>query len=101
MNKEEIIKLIYLKNNPISSCKELSKHFIGNHTNTIIPIYLTPKFEIEFNSKMYKLDKYQEVIDKVIELLGNYKHYSTPDEKQNSENEDLVNNVYDILKEVK
>lgn len=45
--------------------------------------------------------KQKEVIDKAIELLGNYKHYSTPDEKQNSENEDLVNNAFDILKEVK
>ena len=44
--------------------------------------------------------KYKEVIDKAIELLGNYKHYSTPDEKQNSDNEDLVNNALDILKEV-
>lgn len=44
--------------------------------------------------------KQKEVIDKAIELLGNYKHYSTPDEKQNSENEDLVNNAFDILKEV-
>lgn len=45
--------------------------------------------------------KQKEAIDKAIELLGNYKHYSTPDEKQNSENEDLVNNAFDILKEVK
>lgn len=44
--------------------------------------------------------KYKEVIDKAIELLGNYKHYSTPDEKQNGDNEDLVNNAFDILKEV-
>lgn len=44
--------------------------------------------------------KYKEVIDKAIELLGNYKHYSIPDEKQNSDNEDLVNNAFDILKEV-
>ena len=44
--------------------------------------------------------KYKEVIDKAIKLLGNYKHYSTPDEKQNSDNEDLVNNALDILKEV-
>ena len=36
--------------------------------------------------------KQKEVIDKAIELLGNYKHYSTPDEKQNGDNEDLVNN---------
>ena len=45
--------------------------------------------------------KQKKAIDKAIELLGNYKHYSTPDEKQNSENEDLVNNAFDILKEVK
>ena len=45
--------------------------------------------------------KYKEVIDKAIKLLGNYKHYSTPDEKQNSDNEDLANKVFDVLKEVK
>lgn len=45
--------------------------------------------------------KQKEVIDKAIELLGNYKHYSIPDEKQNGDNEDLVNNAFDILKEVK
>ena len=44
--------------------------------------------------------KQKEVIDKAIELLGNYKHYSTPDEKQNADNEDLVNNAFDTLKEV-
>lgn len=42
--------------------------------------------------------KYKEAIDKAIELLGNYRHYSIPDEKQNSDNEDLVNNAFDILK---
>lgn len=47
-----------------------------------------------------KNKKQKEVIDKAIELLGNYKHYSTPDEKQNGDNEDLVNNAFDILKEV-
>lgn len=45
--------------------------------------------------------KYKEVIDKATELLGNYKHYSTPDEKQNSDNEDLINKAFDVLKEVK
>ena len=44
--------------------------------------------------------KQKGAIDKAIELLGNYKHYSIPDEKQNSDNEDLVNNAFDILKEV-
>lgn len=44
--------------------------------------------------------KYKEVINKAIELLGNYKHYSTPDEEQNSTNEALVNKAFDILEEV-
>ena len=45
-------------------------------------------------------EEQKEVIDKAVELLGNYRHYSTPDEKQNSDNEDLVNKAFDILKEV-
>lgn len=59
--------------------------------------YLSTKY-IEHLEQQCK--KQKEVIDKAIELLGNYKHYSTPDEKQNSDNEDLVNNAFDILKEV-
>lgn len=47
------------------------------------------------------INKYKEVINKAIELLGNYKHYSTPNEEQNSDNEDLVNKAFNILKEVK
>lgn len=59
-------------------------------------------WEQDSNAKVLhqKIQKQKEVIDKAIELLGNYKHYSTPDEKQNSDNEDLVNNAFDILKEV-
>lgn len=44
--------------------------------------------------------KYKKVINKAVELLGNYKHYSTPDEEQNSDNEDLINKAFNILKEV-
>ena len=40
----------------------------------------------------------QNIIGKAIEILGNYKHYSTPTEEQNSENEDIVDNAYNILK---
>ena len=47
-----------------------------------------------------EVQELKEVIDKAVELLGNYKHYSTPDEKQNSDNEELVNKAFDILKEV-
>lgn len=44
--------------------------------------------------------KYKEVINKAITILGNYKHYSVPDEEQNSANEDLVEKVLDMLNEV-
>ena len=47
-----------------------------------------------------EVEEQKEVIDKAVELLGNYKHYSTPDEKQNRDNEDLVDKAFNILKEV-
>ena len=47
-----------------------------------------------------EVEELKEVIDKAVELLGNYKHYSTPDEKQNSDNEALVDKAFNILKEV-
>lgn len=57
--------------------------------------------DLDMIAKLNKeVDDLHNKIDKAIELLGNYKHYSTPDEKQNSDNEDLVNNAFDILKEV-
>ena len=37
-------------------------------------------------------------IKEVIETLGQYKHYSTPTEEQNRENEEIVDNAYNILK---
>ena len=54
----------------------------------------------DIESLLNEVQDYKEVIDKAIELLRNYKHYSTPDEEQNSDNEDLVNKAFDILKEV-
>lgn len=45
-----------------------------------------------------EVQKLKGVIDKAIELLREYRHYSVPDEKQNSDNEDLVNKTFDILK---
>lgn len=62
------------------------------------------KFELgkyQANLLVNCIKGYKEAIDKAIELLGNYKHYSTPNEKQNSDNEDLVNKAFDVLKEVK
>ena len=45
---------------PISSCRDLYKHFIGRHR--VIPVYLTPKFEIEFNHNMSKLENLEKII---------------------------------------
>lgn len=47
------------------------------------------------HKKVVKLENNR---DKAIEILGNYKHYSTPTEEQNRENEDIVDNAYNILK---
>ena len=75
MSEEEMRNIIYLKNKPISSCKDLHKYFIGRHNEPII-VCLTPKFEIEFENIFGKLEclekenkKYKEVINKAIEYL--------------------------------
>lgn len=75
------------------------KVFINNHEITDIDTFF--KVAEENTRLLEQVKKQKEAIDKAIELLGNYRHYSTPDEKQNSENEDLVNKAFDILKEVK
>lgn len=69
--------------------------------NKEVAITITLKEYEELSITKKKYEKLKEVIDKAIELLGNYKHHSIPDEKQNGYNEDLVNNAFDILKEVK
>ena len=76
----------------------LGKVFINNHEITDIDTFF--KVAEENTRLLEQCKKQKEVINKAIELLGNYKHYSTPDEKQNSDNEDLVNNAFDTLKEV-
>lgn len=57
---------------------------------------------VEDFDNVYKLLLYIEQLennrDKAIGILGNYKHYSTPTEEQNRENEDIVDNTYNILK---
>ena len=55
MNEKEIKEFVLAKKNPISTCIGLSKYFIGRHK--IIPIYLTPQFEKEFNNKICELEK--------------------------------------------
>ena len=69
MNEEELRQYITAKRNPISSCVDLSKYFIGRHI--INPVYLTPKFEIEFNSKMHEIEDLKEQQKEFIEYLEN------------------------------
>ena len=76
------------------------KYYIQGSDHYLIPKDVFDELFGEMENWKQDTNKYKEVIDKAIELLGNYKHYSTPDEKQNSDNEDLVNNALDILKEV-
>lgn len=61
MNEREIKECIIAKRTPISSCVGLSKYFIGRHITS--PVYLTPQFEREFNSKMYELEKLKEQLE--------------------------------------
>lgn len=56
---------------PISSCRDLYKHFIGRHR--VIPVYLTPKFEIEFNHNMSKLENLEKIISEFVNCIENNK----------------------------
>lgn len=61
MNEEFIKEYIRAKRTPVSSCVDLSKYFIGRHK--VLPVYLTPQFEREFNSKMCELEKIKEKLE--------------------------------------
>ena len=76
------------------------KYYIQGSDHYLIPKDVFDELFDEMESWKEDTQKYKEVINKTIELLGNYKHYSIPDEKQNGDNEDLVNNAFDILKGV-
>ena len=102
MSEEEMRNIIYLKNKPISSCKDLHKYFIGRHNKPIV-VYLTPKFEIEFENIFGKLEcleqenkKYKEVINKAI------KHVSSLSSRGRDcmIYADVKKEILDILKEV-
>lgn len=54
------------------------------------------QIEEEQRREIYEL---QQRINKAIELLGNYKHYSVPEEAQNKENEEVVDNALKVLKD--
>lgn len=69
MTEEELKEFIKSKREPIMSCKDLAKHFIGRHKN--IPVYLAPSFETEFNYKMTKLEQLQQENEELKKQLEN------------------------------
>ena len=50
-----------------------------------------------YNIELEKQIDYKFRCEKASDKLGNYKHYSTPTEEQNSENEDIVDSALNIL----
>lgn len=70
MNEDKLREYIRANKEPIDTCSELSKYFIGRHT--LKPVYLTPKFEMEFNNKMCELEKLKELITKLKNQSTNY-----------------------------
>ena len=80
--------------------EDYSKYYINGSDHYLIPKDIFDELFNEMNNWKKEAQKQKEVIDKAVELLGNYRHYSTPDEKQNSDNEDLVDKAFNILKEV-
>ena len=80
--------------------EDYSNYYIQGSDHYLIPKDIFDELFTEMKNWKKEAHQYKEVIDKAVELLGNYKHYSTPDEKQNSYNEDLVDKAFNILKEV-
>ena len=80
--------------------EDYSKYYINGSDHYLIPKDIFNELFNEMENWKKEAQKQKEVIDKAVELLGNYRHYSTPDEKQNRDNEDLVDKAFNILKEV-
>ena len=78
---------------PISSCKDLHKYFIGNHR--AIPVYLTPKFEMELECIMNKLEDLKKVIKEINILCDDFTYNCS------ASGIEIVHKIRNILKEVK
>lgn len=69
---------------------------IYSNGTEFVPIFRVKQW-LEYNN----INNLQSKIDKAIEILGQYKHLSSPTEEQANEQEEIVSNAYDILKEDK
>ena len=89
MNEEEIREYIRAKNNPVSNCVGLSQYFIGRHK--VLPVYLKPEFEIEFNnnpiSSMNSIN-----VDELRKTAEIFKRIPTFDDLQKENNKLLKEN---------
>ena len=93
---EEIKEYIIAKRTPISSCVDLSKYFIGRHK--VLPLYLTPQFEREFNSKMCQLEQLKEQLQQKEDIINKIKKYLRENEKEYGsleENEKIILQILD------
>jgi len=79
--------------------EEIAKEISEKYANDIELFGTVDKNAVSLMCKalLQQLQAYKDKEDKLRELLGNYKHYSSPTEKQLYENEDIVNKAYKIL----
>ena len=90
MNKE-IEELL----NDLKSVYELNKPLTEKYKDDCMRFVINTK---EAELLLSYIEQLENNRDKAIKILGNYKHYSTPTEEQNRENEEIVDNAYNILK---
>lgn len=109
MNKERAIYFAGLMeeylNIPACVCEYIENELVNEKYNKVINYIIDRRKELENDEDYISYQKIgnmylelEERINKAIEILGKYKHYSVPNEKQNSDNEDIVNDAYEALK---
>lgn len=64
-----------------------------------IPVEIINQINGEFEEKDKEIERLNDIINESRRMLGEYKHFSTPTEQQNSQNEDIVDKVYLTLHE--
>lgn len=102
---QQVKSIIYKDKNYIYDGNSVLSQLMSDYKNDILYLLNDNVKLIEnpndiLSDLLSENKEYKEVISKALNLLGHYTYYSVPDEKQNSDNEDLVNKAYDILKEV-
>ena len=55
------------------------------------------ELQVERIVKDKEIERLSNIINKTRRILGEYKHYSTPDEEQNAKNETIVDEAYEKL----